>query len=77
MLEPRLPRANVKQRQFRAAPLHELIEDKSGAGIKLRTVSAPAPVIDLMSALKRSLAQEQTAKGGKAQKAGEADQDNA
>jgi uncharacterized protein YbjT (DUF2867 family) len=34
-----------------------------GLPIKPREVSAPAPVIDLMAALKRSLAQEGPAKG--------------
>jgi DNA end-binding protein Ku len=39
--------------------LRELIEAKmKGVAIKPREVSAPAPVIDLMAALKRSLAQE-------------------
>jgi DNA end-binding protein Ku len=39
--------------------LRELIEAKmKGLPIKPRAVSAPAPVIDLMAALKRSLAQE-------------------
>jgi DNA end-binding protein Ku len=39
--------------------LQELIEAKmKGVAIKPRAVAAPAPVIDLMAALKRSLAQE-------------------
>jgi DNA end-binding protein Ku len=42
--------------------LQELIEAKmKGVAIKPREVSAPAPVIDLMAALKRSLAQEMPA----------------
>jgi DNA end-binding protein Ku len=49
--------------------LQELIEAKvKGLPIKPREVSAPAPVIDLMAALKRSLAQETPAKGGRADK---------
>jgi hypothetical protein len=45
--------------------LRELIEAKmKGLPIKPRAVSAPAPVIDLMSALKRSLAQETLAATG-------------
>jgi DNA end-binding protein Ku len=44
--------------------LRELIEAKmKGLPIKPREVSAPAPVIDLMAALKRSLAQEVPATG--------------
>jgi DNA end-binding protein Ku len=44
--------------------LRELIEAKmKGLPIKLRAVSAPPPVIDLMAALKRSLAREAPAKG--------------
>ena len=39
-----------------------------GLPIKPRAVSAPAPVIDLMSGLKRSLAQETPAKGGRTNK---------
>ncbi len=47
--------------------LRELIEAKTkGLPIKPRPVSAPPPVIDLMSALKRSLAQAAPAKAGKA-----------
>jgi hypothetical protein len=47
--------------------LRELIEAKmKGLPIEPRAVSAPPPVIDLMSALKRSLAQEATGKGGRA-----------
>jgi DNA end-binding protein Ku len=43
--------------------LRDLIEAKvNGLPIKPREVSAPAPVIDLMAALKRSLAQEAPAK---------------
>jgi DNA end-binding protein Ku len=49
--------------------LRELIEAKmEGVAIKPRAVSAPPPVIDLMAALKRSLAQEAPAKGGTAEK---------
>jgi DNA end-binding protein Ku len=49
--------------------LRELIEAKmKGLPIKLREVSAPPPVIDLMAALKRSLAQEAPAKGATANK---------
>jgi len=45
--------------------LRELIEAKmKGLPIKPREVSAPAPVIDLMAALKRSLAQEAPAEKG-------------
>jgi hypothetical protein len=39
-----------------------------GLPIKPREVSAPPPVIDLMAALKRSLAQEAPAKGARAKK---------
>jgi hypothetical protein len=47
--------------------LRELIEAKvKGLPIKPRDVSAPAPVIDLMAALKRSLAQETPTKRGRA-----------
>jgi DNA end-binding protein Ku len=47
--------------------LRELIEAKmKGLPIEPRAVSAPPPVIDLMSALKRSLAQEAPGKGGRA-----------
>ena len=50
--------------------LRELIEAKmKGLPIKPREVSAPAPVIDLMTALKRSLAQAPSAKGAKAKRA--------
>jgi DNA end-binding protein Ku len=51
--------------------LRELIEVKmKGLPIKPREVSAPAPVIDLMAALKRSLVQGPTAaKGSKAKRA--------
>jgi hypothetical protein len=46
-----------------------LIEAKiEGQPIKPRAVSAPAPVLDLMSALKRSLAQETPARVGRATK---------
>jgi DNA end-binding protein Ku len=50
--------------------LQELIEAKmKGVVIKPRAVSTPSPVIDLMAALKRSLAQEApTAKGAVAKK---------
>ena len=50
--------------------LQELIEAKmKGVAIKPRAVSTPSPVIDLMAALKRSLAQEApTAKGAVARK---------
>ena len=45
--------------------LRELIEAKiKGLPIKPQEVSAPAPVVDLMSALKRSLAQEAPARVG-------------
>jgi hypothetical protein len=44
--------------------LRELIEAKmKGLPIKPQEISAPPPVIDLMAALKRSLAQEGRAKG--------------
>jgi DNA end-binding protein Ku len=51
--------------------LRELIEATvKGLPIKPREVSTPAPVIDLMATLKRSLAQEPpAAKGGKAKRA--------
>jgi len=49
--------------------LRELIEAKiKGVAIKPRAVSAPSPVIDLMAALKLSLAQEASAKGGRTNK---------
>ena len=49
--------------------LQELIEAKmKGLPIKPRAVSAPPPVIDLMAALKRILAQGAPAKGGRAKK---------
>jgi DNA end-binding protein Ku len=50
--------------------LRELIEAKmKGAAIKPREVATPAPVVDLMAALKRSLAQEMPpAKGAKARR---------
>jgi DNA end-binding protein Ku len=48
--------------------LRELIEAKmKGLPVKPRAVTEPPPVIDLMSALKRSLAQETPAKGGRAE----------
>jgi DNA end-binding protein Ku len=52
--------------------LRELIEAKmKGLPIKPREISTPAPVIDLMAALKRSLVQEPpaAAKGDKAKRA--------
>jgi DNA end-binding protein Ku len=49
--------------------LRELIEAKmKGQPIKPSAVSAPAPVIDLMSALKRSLAQQAPARVGRMNK---------
>jgi len=49
--------------------LRELMEAKmKGLPIKPRAVSPPAPVIDLMAALKRSLAREAPASGGRAAK---------
>ena len=49
--------------------LRELIEAKmKGAAIKPRSVSKSPPVIDLMAALKRSLAQRAPAKGGRPKK---------
>jgi len=49
--------------------LQALIEAKmKGMPIKPREVSAPPPVIDLMAALKRSLAQEAPAKGTRTDK---------
>jgi DNA end-binding protein Ku len=49
--------------------LRELIEAKmKGVAIKPRALSVPPPVIDLMAALKRSLAQEAPASGGRATK---------
>jgi DNA end-binding protein Ku len=49
--------------------LRELIEAKmKGQPIKPSAVSAPAPVIDLMSALKRSLAQQAPARVGRVNK---------
>jgi DNA end-binding protein Ku len=49
--------------------LRELIEAKTKeVAIKPRAVFAPAPVIDLMETLKRSLAQEAPAKGSRANK---------
>ena len=54
--------------------LRKLIETKmKGLPVKPRAVSAPAPVIDLISALKRSLAQETPAKAARTNKR-EADQ---
>jgi non-homologous end joining protein Ku len=56
--------------------LRELIEAKmKGVAIKLGAVSVPPPVIDLMAALKRSLAQEIPAKGV-TEKKEKLDQDN-
>jgi DNA end-binding protein Ku len=54
--------------------LRELIEAKmKGVAIKPRAVSTPAPVIDLMTALKRSLAHEApAAKGARARKGSKA-----
>ena len=49
--------------------LRKLIEAKmKGVAIKPRAVSAPSPVIDLMATLRRSLAQEAPAKGGRTNK---------
>jgi DNA end-binding protein Ku len=49
--------------------LRELIEAKmKGVAIKPRAISTPPPVIDLMAALKRSLAREAPASGGRATK---------
>ena len=49
--------------------LRELIEAKmKGVAITPRAVNAPAPVIDLMAALKRSLLQEAPAKDGTAER---------
>ena len=49
--------------------LRELIEAKmKGVAIKPRAVSTPPPVIDLMAALKRSLAKEASTSGGRATK---------
>ena len=49
--------------------LRELIEAKmKGVAIKPRALSVPPPVIDLMAALKRSLAREAPASGGRATK---------
>jgi DNA end-binding protein Ku len=54
-----------------------LIEAKmKGRPIKPRAVSAPALVIDLMAALKSSLAQGSPAKGGRAKKQEKPDRDN-
>jgi DNA end-binding protein Ku len=51
--------------------LRELIEAKmKGVAIKVRAVSTPAPVIDLMAALKHSLAKEVPAARGSAAKRG-------
>jgi DNA end-binding protein Ku len=53
--------------------LRELIEAKmKGVAIKPRAVSTPAPVIDLMTALKRSLAHAPAAKGARARKGSKA-----
>jgi non-homologous end joining protein Ku len=52
--------------------LQQLIEAKTkGLTIKPRAVSTPTPVIDLMAALKRSLAQEPSAPEQKRQNGGE------
>ena len=49
--------------------LRELIEAKmKGLPVKPRAITEPAPVIDLMAALKRSLAHETPAKGARAKK---------
>jgi DNA end-binding protein Ku len=49
--------------------LRELIEAKmKGLPVKPRAVIEPPPVIDLMAALKRSLAKEPPAKAGRADK---------
>ena len=49
--------------------LRKLIEAKvKGVAIKPRAVNTPPPVIDLMAALKRSLAREAPASGGRAAK---------
>src|ERR1700730_3742393 len=49
--------------------LRELIEAKmKGLPMKPREISTPAPVIDLMAALKRSLVQEVPASGGRTTK---------
>ena len=51
--------------------LQELIEAKmKGVAIKPRAITTPAPVIDLMAALKRSLAQEAPSARGSAAKRG-------
>ena len=71
-----IARAIIKQRTETFDPrtyrdryqeaLQELIEAKmKGVAIKPREVSAPPRVIDLMATLKRSLAQEAPAKGGR------------
>ena len=50
--------------------MRELIENKTkGLPIKPREVSAPAPVIDLMAALKRSLKEAPSPKGARAKRA--------
>src|SRR3984893_775403 len=76
-----IARAIIQQRTSKFDPsrfrdryqeaLRELIEAKlKGLPIKPREVSAPAPVIDLMAALKRSLVQERpAARGSKAKRA--------
>ena len=52
--QPACAQATILQESLR-----ELIEAKvKGLPIKLREISTPAPVIDLMAALKRSLVQE-------------------
>jgi DNA end-binding protein Ku len=55
------------------ASLRELIEAKmKGLPIKPREVATPAPVIDLMAALKRSLAETPTANGARAKRGAKA-----
>ena len=59
---------NTYQDRYQEA-LRELIEAKmKGVAITPRAVNAPAPVIDLMAALKRSLLQEAPAKDGTAER---------
>jgi DNA end-binding protein Ku len=59
---------NTYQDRYQEA-LRELIEAKmNGVAIKPRAVSTPPPVIDLMAALKRSLANEASTGGGRATK---------
>ena len=72
-----IARAIIKQRTGKFDPsrfwdryqesLRELIEAKvKGLPIKTREISTPAPIIDLMAALKRSLTEAPSAKGAKA-----------